>query len=42
MVIENKAFVAEIVNADDGRKQDLGMEVALDSIVRWSSIEPYY
>lgn len=40
MVIENKAFVAEIVNADDGQKQDLGMEVTLDSIVRWSSIEP--
>lgn len=39
LVVENKAFKAEIVKAgDEDKEQDLGHEVALSSISRWSGI----
>ena len=39
LVVENKAFKAEIVKADDeDKEQDLGQEVPLSSISRWAGI----
>lgn len=38
VVIENKAFKAQIKNADDDTEQELGNEISLSSIEKWSGI----
>lgn len=38
VVVENKAFKAQIKNEDDEKEQELGQEIPLNSVERWSGI----
>lgn len=38
--VQNKAFKAKVVDADDMEEQELGNEIPLTSVARWEDIEP--
>lgn len=40
VVVENKAFVADLVDRDDDKEQELGNEIPLNSVQKWAGIEP--
>lgn len=40
VTIYNKAYVAKLITDDDDNEQDIGTEIPLEKVSRWSTLEP--